>query len=184
MTYCKRQLRMAEPLLKVGRQPVLQQNILQNRLANVTAHCLALSDTNGTDTIYMVKSGNVGASSFDLRAGGGEPLEVSKRQGDEFLKEQTERYDWLPAPIVRRYARAYGTRMDRLLEGAVNMNSLGRHFGDDLYQAEIDYLIKAEWAKTADDILWRRSKLGLHLEKKSMLALESAMPDYLKASGV
>lgn len=94
---------------------------------------------------------------------------------NEFLKEQTERYDWLPAPIVRRYARAYGTRMDRLLEGAVNMNSLGRHFGDDLYQAEIDYLIKTEWAKTADDILWRRSKRGLHISGNTKAQLNDYM---------
>lgn len=67
---------------------LLQANIAQNALQNVTAHCLALSDTNGHDTIYMVKSGNVGASSFDLRSGGGEPVEVSKRKGDDFLREQ------------------------------------------------------------------------------------------------
>ncbi|MGZ9097358.1 MAG: glycerol-3-phosphate dehydrogenase [Micavibrio sp.] len=94
---------------------------------------------------------------------------------DGFLKDQLDRYDWLPEPLVRRYARAYGTRMDRLLEGAVNLNSLGRHFGDDLYQAEIDYLIKKEWAKTAEDILWRRSKLGLHLSK----ATQAQLNDYM-----
>lgn len=94
---------------------------------------------------------------------------------DEFLKDQIDHYDWLPEPLVRRYARAYGTRMDRLLEGAVSLNSLGRHFGDDLYQAEIDYLIKKEWAKTADDILWRRSKLGLHLSKNTQTQLNDYM---------
>jgi FkbM family methyltransferase len=67
---------------------LLQQNIAQNRLANVHAHCLALSDTNATDTIYVVQSGDVGASSFDLRSSGGEPIQVSKRRGDDFLQEQ------------------------------------------------------------------------------------------------
>lgn len=67
---------------------LLQRNVEQNQLGNVQAHCLALSDTNATDTIYMVKSGNVGASSFDLRAGGGEPVQVTKRKGDDFLQER------------------------------------------------------------------------------------------------
>lgn len=67
---------------------LLQRNIRQNNLENVNAHCLALSDTNGTDTIYMVQAGNVGASSFDFRAGGGAPVQVRKRKGDDFLREQ------------------------------------------------------------------------------------------------
>ncbi|PZQ44600.1 MAG: glycerol-3-phosphate dehydrogenase, partial [Micavibrio aeruginosavorus] len=49
-----------------------------------------------------------------------------------------------------------------------------------LYEVEIRYLIEHEFARSAEDILWRRTKLGLHLEKKTMLALEAAMPDYLR----
>lgn len=82
---------------------------------------------------------------------------------DGFLMEQEIRYDWLPPALVYRYARAYGTRMDRMLEGAQGLESLGRHFGDRVYEAELDYLKRKEWAKTAEDILWRRSKLALHI---------------------
>lgn len=91
---------------------------------------------------------------------------------DGFLQDQKERYDWMPSELVERYARAYGTRMDRFLEGAAGLESLGRHFGDDVYQAEVDYLREREWAKTAEDILWRRSKLGLHISKATQDNIE------------
>jgi glycerol-3-phosphate dehydrogenase len=70
---------------------------------------------------------------------------------------------WLPEALARRYARAYGTRVDRLLAGARSLTQLGEDYGGGLYDAEIDYLTSQEWARTAEDILWRRSKLGLHV---------------------
>ncbi len=99
---------------------------------------------------------------------------------DAFLAKQVKRYSFLPEDLVYRYARSYGTRMDMVLKNAQNLKTLGRDFGGGLYEAEVLYLIKHEFARTVEDILWRRSKLGLHLEKKTVLALESAMPDYLK----
>lgn len=92
-----------------------------------------------------------------------------------FLADQAERYEWLPSDLLLRYARAYGTRMDRMLKGATDMNSLGRHFGDGLYLAEVEYLRKNEWAKTAEDILWRRSKLLLHTSDLTRRSLEAYM---------
>lgn len=83
---------------------------------------------------------------------------------DGFVADQTARYSFLPPALVRRYARLYGTRMDRFLGGAHDRDSMGQYFGDDVYQAEIDYLITTEWARTAEDILWRRTKLGLHTD--------------------
>lgn len=62
---------------------LLVQNVKQNRLVNVEVHNFALSDATGSDQIYMVQSGNVGASSFDKRAKGGEPLIVQKQRGDD-----------------------------------------------------------------------------------------------------
>ena len=94
---------------------------------------------------------------------------------DGFIQDQRARYDWLPPDLVVRYARAYGTRMDRFLEGAYDLESLGRAFGHGVYQAEIDYLIRHEWAKTVEDILWRRSKLGLHLPP----TVQHALRDYI-----
>jgi glycerol-3-phosphate dehydrogenase len=97
-----------------------------------------------------------------------------------FIAVQKKSYPFLPEDVIGRYATSYGTRMDVLLEGIETIKGMGRDFGGGLYEAEIHYLVQHEFAKTAEDILWRRSKLGLHLEKKTMLALEAAMPDYLK----
>jgi glycerol-3-phosphate dehydrogenase len=82
---------------------------------------------------------------------------------ERFCELQAQRRPWLPAPLLRRYARAYGTRIDRLLGNASALSQLGDEVAPGLYAAEIDYLTGVEWARTAEDILWRRSKLGLHL---------------------
>ena len=63
----------------------------------------------------------------------------------------------IPAPTVRRLARAYGTEARAILAGG----DLGPIFGADLGRREVDFLVSREWARTAEDILWRRSKLGL-----------------------
>ncbi len=80
-----------------------------------------------------------------------------------FLWDAGERYAWVPPEMLLRLARAYGTRIDAVLEGASGLPDLGEHFGGDLYEAELRYLVDEEFARTAEDILWRRSKLGLHL---------------------
>ena len=75
-----------------------------------------------------------------------------------------------------RLARAYGTRLDRLLDGdAVHLRDLGRHFGAGLYEREVRYLIDTEFARTADDILWRRTKLGLELTTQEVKELAAWM---------
>ncbi len=81
-------------------------------------------------------------------------------------------HPWLTPEIARRYVRAYGDRALFLFDGASSMNDLGRHFGAGLYQSEVEYLIAHEWAETAEDILWRRSKLGLHIAPDAVPELE------------
>ena len=78
--------------------------------------------------------------------------------------------------LVRRLARAYGTHARDILSGVLGDTDLGIHFGAGLYQREVEYLIRSEWAMTADDILWRRTKLGLRLSKDEADRLE----DWLK----
>ncbi|MGO4377746.1 glycerol-3-phosphate dehydrogenase [Pseudoduganella sp. RAF19] len=73
------------------------------------------------------------------------------------------KYTWLPPELIRRYARAYGTRTHTLLDGRASLADMGEEILPNLYAAEVDYLRSKEWAVTAADILWRRSKLGLHL---------------------
>jgi glycerol-3-phosphate dehydrogenase len=82
---------------------------------------------------------------------------------DRFLRTLCSKYPWLDAATVVRLARAYGTRAERILVKAGGACDLGVDFGAGLFQAEIDYLIGQEFALTAEDILWRRSKRGLHL---------------------
>ena len=100
---------------------------------------------------------------------GGDLGSVVQASGDpmadfeRFCALQAQRRPWLPAPLARRYARAYGTRMERLLGGASSLAQLGEQIAPGLHAAEVEYMLAQEWAQTAEDILWRRSKLGLHL---------------------
>jgi glycerol-3-phosphate dehydrogenase len=82
---------------------------------------------------------------------------------DQFCALQAQRRPWLPTRLLRRYARAYGTRLDRMLGDAASLEKLGEEILPGLYATEVEYLVGQEWARTAEDILWRRSKLGLHL---------------------
>ena len=82
---------------------------------------------------------------------------------DRFLAGLRGASPWLPEALAHHYARLYGTRTKDLLNNAGDLAGLGRHFGGLLYQAEIDYLRKAEWARTAEDVLDRRTKHGLQL---------------------
>jgi glycerol-3-phosphate dehydrogenase len=72
-------------------------------------------------------------------------------------------YEWVPESLLSRYVRTYGTRVRELLEGARSRGDLGACLGSDLHEREIDFLIRTEWARAADDIVWRRTKLGLRL---------------------
>jgi glycerol-3-phosphate dehydrogenase len=82
------------------------------------------------------------------------------------------RYPFLSIPSATRLARAYGTRAASLLEGARSPADLGRVFGADLTEREVDWLVQTEWARTADDVLWRRSKLGMRFAPEEVIALE------------
>ena len=83
------------------------------------------------------------------------------------------RYPALPAPLLERLARSYGNRTEQLLADASTMADLGEVFGSDLTQREVDYLIAEEWAQSAQDILFRRSKLGLHVPAGTAARLDA-----------
>lgn len=83
-----------------------------------------------------------------------------------FAEGVHKRWPFLSASMAHRLARAYGTRVEKILGKAQAMLDLGEHYGAGLTQAEIDYLVTNEWARSADDILWRRTKLGLHLDQQ------------------
>lgn len=91
-----------------------------------------------------------------------------------YISAQKKRYPWLPPALLTRYVRAYGTRMDYFLFRCRDIGDLGYHYGDDLYDVEVAYLRRYEWAFCAEDILWRRSKLGLHLSDETIRKLEES----------
>ena len=94
---------------------------------------------------------------------------------DALVDELGREYPWLERQHCRRLARAYGTRAEAVLGNAQSAADLGRDFGAGLTASEIDYLVAQEWARTAEDILWRRSKLGLHAPAEA----EGAVRAYL-----
>lgn len=81
-----------------------------------------------------------------------------------WLPQVAAQYSFVPPATLYRLARAYGTRINRVLGHAKQMDDLGRDFGGGLTEAELDYLMAVEWARSSEDVLWRRSKLGLHLD--------------------
>lgn len=86
-----------------------------------------------------------------------------------FLNRQAARWPFLPAPLLWRYARAYGTRMERFLDGASQIQDLGRLvFAPDLYEVEVRYLKEVEFARTDEDILFRRTKRGVVTPPRTM----------------
>jgi len=89
-----------------------------------------------------------------------------------FLRTLARRYPWLPARLRQRYAHAYGTRIERLLGAASALTDLGRELLPQLYEREVEFLCNEEFARTTADVLWRRSKVGLHLLQADLGPLE------------
>ena len=98
--------------------------------------------------------------------------EIANADFPQYLRALEDRYSWLPDGLAHHYGRLYGSRTHSLLSGAEGPADLGRHFGGRLYEREARYLIEQEWARSAEDILDRRSKHGLHLsaEQRADLA--------------
>jgi glycerol-3-phosphate dehydrogenase len=99
-----------------------------------------------------------------------------------YLRELGGRYASLDPGLLAALAGRHGTRSPRILGSAVAAGDLGRHFGDTLFAAEIDYLIAQEWATSAEDILWRRTKCGLHMTPAEREAVSNFVRD--RAGGV
>ncbi len=87
---------------------------------------------------------------------------------ERFVEALGQRHPTLPKPLLRRLARAYGTRAEALLAGG-----LGAEIAPGLFESELRHLADREWARSADDVLWRRSKLGLHVGAAARVAVES-----------
>jgi glycerol-3-phosphate dehydrogenase len=95
----------------------------------------------------------------------------------DVVNEIRRAWPFLAEPHARRLVEAYGTRVRQVLDGVAGVGDLGPRFGADLTGAEILYLMRHEWAETAEDVLWRRSKLGLVLTREQREAVGRLMTD-------
>ena len=91
-------------------------------------------------------------------------------------------YPFLSERFATRLVRLYGTRAYSILGSANSMKDLGRQFGPELTEAEVRYLMGEEWAQTAEDVLWRRTKAGLVTSKADCEALDQFMSGMKKAA--
>jgi glycerol-3-phosphate dehydrogenase len=99
--------------------------------------------------------------------GGDLPIAPGRPAGEaaleRFVAGLNEQCGWMPPNVLRRMAWAYGSRVRTVLGSASRLAHLGEPIAEGLYEAELEHLAAREWARSADDVLWRRSKLGLHL---------------------
>ncbi|MEO1238686.1 MAG: glycerol-3-phosphate dehydrogenase [Pseudomonadota bacterium] len=89
--------------------------------------------------------------------------DMPKSDFEAFQNDLKQRYPWMPRNLRQHYGRLYGTRTARVVGDAAGLGDLGHHFGGHLYEAEARYLATHEWAQTAEDVLWRRTKHQVHL---------------------
>lgn len=90
----------------------------------------------------------------------------------EYIPYAKAKYQWIDSALFNRYLYTYGTRMEKFLAFSTCELDLGKRYGSDLYQVEIDYLVKEEWARNADDILKRRTKLDITMDEISKKELK------------
>lgn len=98
--------------------------------------------------------------------------DFSSQDAPRLHADLAARYGWLDDATRLRLAQAYGTRIFDLLGDAQSIDDLGEQLGAGLSEREVAYLVRNEWARTADDILWRRTRLGLRLSGEEVAALE------------
>ena len=106
--------------------------------------------------------------------GGEFPVDQCAAMADELAAA----HSGIAPSLAARLIRAYGTLARDVVSGVAAVQDLGTHFGADLYQREVEYLVRHEWAMTADDILWRRTKLGLRVTKVE----HDSLSDWLAAN--
>lgn len=98
------------------------------------------------------------------------------------IEELLRNHPFLSHGWARRLIKAYGTEAAILMAGAKNADDLGRSFGPTLTETEVRWLMKNEYARTAQDVVWRRSKLGLRLKEAEINALDKWMKNHAAES--
>ena len=91
---------------------------------------------------------------------------------DTLVIEVAKKYPFIDHSLAWRLVRMYGTRVWKMFDGAKTVKDMGKDFGATLTELEVRYMMEHEWAQTAEDILWRRSKLGIQMSEKEISALD------------
>jgi len=102
---------------------------------------------------------------------GGRLLDLIDREEDpatdlaEFQRRLRKAHPWMDVPLARRWSRQYGALVLEMLQGVHSRTDLGAEVAPGLFEWELQHLCREEWAATADDVLWRRTRLGLHYDE-------------------
>ena len=86
---------------------------------------------------------------------------------NSFIKKNLIKYSWLPKNLVCRYINIYGDRIVNILDKSHSIKDLGEDFGFGIFERELQWLIKYEWARSSCDILWRRTRMGLFINEET-----------------
>ncbi|WP_138422765.1 glycerol-3-phosphate dehydrogenase [Maritimibacter alexandrii] len=101
----------------------------------------------------------------------------NRKSGPRMVGTWMQRHPFLTEAWARRLLRSYGTEAETILGSATEASDLGRDFGATLTEAEVRHLMRHEFAVTAEDVLWRRTKLGLRVDAEQVAALEAFMSE-------
>ncbi|TDO95935.1 glycerol-3-phosphate dehydrogenase [Marinomonas balearica] len=123
---------------------------------------------------YLSKMGDAWTDSKPLPGG-------DFTQGhDSYAVSLQQKYPFLTAHMAKRFVASYGTLTHTMLKNIGDTSDLGTLFGAGLYEAEVRYLMESEWARSADDVLWRRSKLGLEFNQEQKESLKQFVDQYIQ----
>ncbi|MBA56248.1 MAG: hypothetical protein CMK89_17495 [Pseudomonadales bacterium] len=98
---------------------------------------------------------------------------------DQFILHVSSRFPWLPSHLLSHYCRTYGARSVQLLEKCKDIGDLGQRLCPGLYEREAAFLLQNEWVSCAEDILWRRTRLGLYAENDDVERLQNWIDKHL-----
>jgi len=108
---------------------------------------------------------------------GGE-YDAGVKNHEELTIALNTQYFWVPKTLLTRYLTTYGARTKNLLDGAVNLCSLGEEILPTFYEIELNWLIETEWVTCTEDVLWRRTKLGINATKDEVIRLDAWFKRY------
>jgi glycerol-3-phosphate dehydrogenase len=103
---------------------------------------------------------------------------------DQLVTKAATDFPFVEPVLLARLARLYGTHLWLMLADCENAQDLGQHFGASLYQVEVDFLAREEWARRAEDIVFRRTKLGLRMQPEEIDALQAYLDQTPVVQGI